>query len=345
MDKELNAENNRTPTKPVLWRKALARTRHIFEQIRSKNPHLFDGMANGIQVLWLLISTFWTAVSKSTVLVALGTCLTAVVLYLAQWVLLTNRREREIAKEKEINQTQLNDLVRKLEIVAGDAEERSLEMMQFAHMVAHEIKMNISRMPNQSIEVTRCDIPEFLVGTLNTLERILSDYYGQDICASIKLCNTSNTLRTVARGDKNISCRGGIRKVRMLNGRSIKIERNYAYSSLLKRKFQYFAEGDLRNLSEKEKDYDRFYCEYGNKWPDLFLATIIIPIRCRILSDDAEEYKMLGLICIDSKTPQPDWNQKMNSYAYQMLAFVADALYSLIDSYIIAQQNNRKTAK
>lgn len=121
MDKKSTTANNQTPKRPVLWRRVLAKTRHIFEQIRSKNPHLFDGISNGIQVLWLLISTFWTAVSKSTVLVALGTCLTAVVLYLAQWVLLTNRREREVAEEKKSAKVKLDNLKQEFNINASAA--------------------------------------------------------------------------------------------------------------------------------------------------------------------------------------------------------------------------------
>lgn len=205
--------------------------------------------------------------------------------------------------------------------------------------------MNISQMPNQSIEMTRNSIVEFLGFTLELLEKILTRYYGEPICASIKLCNTQNTLKTFARGPKNVSSRGGRKKVKRLNSKSLKIGDNYAYDSILKRKFQYFAEGDLRNLSEKENDDDKFFCEYGDKWQDIFLSTIIIPIRCRILSGCSEEYRMLGLVCIDSKVIQPDWGRKTESYAYQTTAFVADALYSLIDSYIIAQQNGGKIVK
>ena len=346
MDENLNKEDNQTPKRPALWRRILAKMRHVFEQIRSKNPKLFDGIAITIQAVWTIFTTFWvSALSKSTIAAAIVTLMTFGMLYLAQWALLTNRREREVAEEKKIAKVQREHLERKISVEALIATERSLEMMDFAHMVAHEIKMNISRMPNQSIEVTRYDIPEFLVETLNALEKILSDYYGQKICASIKLCNTQNTLKTVARGDNNISCRGGIEKAEALNKLSIKIKQNYAYDLILKRKIQYFAEGDLRALSEKEKGDDKFYCEYEDKWPELFLATIIIPIRCRILSEDTEEYKMLGLICIDSKEPQPDWNQKMNNYAYQTTAFVADALYGLIDSYIMAQTKRERIAK
>ena len=223
MDKKSTTANNQTPKRPVLWRRVLSKTRHIFEQIRSKNPHLFDGISNGIQVLWLLISTFWTAVSKSTVLVALGTCLTAVVLYLAQWVLLTNRREREVAEEKKSAKVKLDNLKQEFNINASAAKKRSMEMMSFAHMVTHEIKMNISRMPNQRIGVTRYEVVDFLVRTLNTLEKNLTDYYGQDICASIKLCNSPSSLKTFARGKKNTRCRGGVKKAQELSSKPIEI--------------------------------------------------------------------------------------------------------------------------
>ena len=126
----------------------------------------------------------------------------------------------------------------------------------------------------QSIEITRNSIPDFLVNTLNDLERILSNHYGEKICASIKLCNTQNTLKTFARGQNNVTCRGGIKKVRIQNTKPIKIGDNYAYDTILKRKFQYFAEGDLTNLSEKEKDDDKFFCEYGDKWKSLFRSML-----------------------------------------------------------------------
>ena len=193
--------------------------------------------------------------------------------------------------------------------------------------------------------ITRNSIPEFLVSTLNDLEQILSDHYGEKICASIKLCNTQNTLKTFARGQNNVACRGGIKKVRRQNAKSIRIGDNYAYDTILKRKFQYFAEGDLTNLSEKEKDDDKFFCEYGDKWKSLFHSSIIIPIRCQVLDRHSEEYRMLGLICIDSKIVQPEWNYKKVSYAYQTTAFVADVLYSLIESYIIAQQMSRRSIR
>lgn len=360
-------EENNNQQKPH-WKTYLTKIRNDLENIRTRNPKFFDAAATIIQVMWTLANTFWnSAILNNAVLTACITLATCGVLCLSQWVLLTNRREREvaeqkrlseceiaeqkrlskceIAKQKRLSEHQATEFTRKLQVIAEDTDVNSLEMMSFAHIVAHEIKMNISKMPNQSIEITRNSIPDFLVNTLNDLERILSNHYGEKICASIKLCNTQNTLKTFARGQNNVTCRGGIKKVRIQNTKPIKIGDNYAYDTILKRKFQYFAEGDLTNLSEKEKDDDKFFCEYGDKWKSLFRSSIIIPIRCQILARHSEEYRMLGLICIDSKIVQPEWNRKKDSYAYHTMAFVADVLYSLIESYIIAQQMSRRVIR
>lgn len=338
-------EENNNQQKPH-WETNLTKIRNDLENIRTRNPKFFDAAATIIQVMWTLATTFWnSAILNNAVLTACITLATCGVLCLSQWVLLTNRREREVAEQKRLSEHQATEFTRKLQIIAEDTDVNSLEMMSFAHIVAHEIKMNISKMPNQSIEITRNSIPDFLVNTLNDLERILSNHYGEKICASIKLCNTQNTLKTFARGQNNVTCRGGIKKVRIQNANPIKIGDNYAYDTILKRKFQYFAESDLTNLSEKEKDDDKFFCEYGDKWKSLFRSSIIIPIRCQILARHSEEYRMLGLICIDSKIVQPEWNCKRESYAYHTTAFVADVLYSLIESYIIAQQMSRRVIR
>lgn len=143
--------------------------------------------------MWTLANTFWnSAILNNAVLTACITLATCGVLCLSQWVLLTNRREREvaeqkrlseceIAKQKRLSEHQATEFTRKLQIIAEDTDVNSLEMMSFAHRVAHEIKMNISKMPNQSIEITRNSIPDFLVNTLNDLERILSNHYGEKI--------------------------------------------------------------------------------------------------------------------------------------------------------------------
>lgn len=88
---------------------------------------------------------------------------------------------------------------------------------------------------------------------------------------------------------------------------------------------------DKKKLADEAIYLERNLCQEAGGWQDQIAAS--------------EEYRMLGLVCIDSKVIQPDWGRKTESYAYQTTAFVADALYSLIDSYIIAQQNGGKIVK
>ena len=214
----------------------------------------------------------------------------------------------------------------------------------FSHNVTHDIKTQISWMPDQKIADTREKTANSLISILNDLEKILSVYYSHTICASIKLCLKANRLKTFARGNENIKCRGGRKKVQRLDKGSIRITDNYAYNSILKRQLSFFAEGDLKSLTEKENDSDVFYCEYGDKWPDYFLSTIVIPIRYRIVNNGKSEYKMLGVICVDSKEKHPEWSNRTDNYGYQMTAFVADAVYSLIDCYMIAQKESKEIA-
>ena len=137
-----------------------------------------------------------------------------------------------------------------------------------------------------------------------------------------KIMQYTEHIKNICPGSKQCDLPRRNKESQNTNTKPIKIGDNYAYDTILKRKFQYFAEGDLINLSEKEKDDDKFFCEYGDKWKSLFRSSIIIPIRCQILARHSEEYRMLGLICIDSKIVQPEWNRKKDSYAYHTTAFV-----------------------
>lgn len=193
-------------------------------------------------------------------------------------------------------------------------------------------------MENQKLAVTRTQMTKFLSDVLNTMEDYLTEYYGQDVRASIKFCYGVDSIKTYVRGQKNTSSRGGIAKVKALNKKDIKISDNYAYKAIIRNERQYFSEGDLHNLNEKEKDYDSFYCEYKCNWPDIFNASIIIPIRYPNMSGSGVKQNVLGLICIDALNQIDEWSNPDNCYAYHMTAFLADILYDLTDQYIKMQQ-------
>lgn len=108
---ESKKEENSPQKRPPRWKIKVAKVRRVFETIRTRNPKLFDGIAVALQVVWTLATTFWSsAISNNTVLTAAITLITCGALCFAQWVLLTNRREREIIEEQEKSKTQLLEL-------------------------------------------------------------------------------------------------------------------------------------------------------------------------------------------------------------------------------------------
>lgn len=338
-----NSVSQKTIAKHLLpLRIRLKEFRKRIEIKRKKNPRLFDGSAKFLQVVWFLLSTFWPTVIDNMWVAGIFTCVTSGALYLSQWVLLTNKRERTVRNIQEEFELEQEKMKEEHEKVLKEEKIKVVKTVNFSHTVAHGIKMSISRMPNQDIAVTRNEVVDFLNRALNSLEQNLSMFYEHDICASIKLCSRPNTLKTFVRGEKNIKCRGGEKKVKRLNRKSIKVSDNYAYNLIIKEGLRSFSEGDLRSLHGTENGKEKFCCEYGEGWQGLFLSTIIIPIRSLELSGDKEEYKMLGLVCIDSKEIHPEWNDCRENYAYKITAFIADAIYSLLEQYISIQHKNRK---
>lgn len=329
----------------IHFKNTVCKIREKIESVRKKHPRRFDGISKSIEVIWFLFSTFWTSFLNRPLIAGIATCLAFGALFFCQWVLLTNKEERIVSEIRKTNaiQQQRKD-AESAELL--DAErDRTSELVWFAHAVAHQIKRCISRMPYQEIAVTRNDVVEFLQQVLNSLEDNLSEYYNQEICCSIKLCTRPNVLKTFVRGNKNIACRGGSKRVKRLNKEAIHISKNYAYNSIIRKGLPFFAEGDLNHLSEKEMEDDKFFCEYGDRWPEFFLSTIVIPIRYFVLSGDKEECKILGIICIDSKTKNIEWSHSPNNYAYQITAFIADALYNLIEQYLLSQEESKKSAR
>lgn len=335
-----------TPPKKENWfqkqikkaKRILARTRDTLERWRKKNPKVFDGLARFAEVVWVLGSTYCTNLASNLFAVAIVMCIGFAGLYLFQWALLTNKSIRELDKEKELHQQKLTEMANTQTAEKDKLQRERMAALVFVHSVAHNIKTNIAKIPNQKMSVTRNNLSEFLSSGLNSLEDILTDYYGVPIRASIKLCARPGVLKTYARGQNNISSRGGVSKVQKLNKKEILIEDNYAYNAIMQRQLQYFAEGDLCNLSDKENDSDVFFCEYGDNWKDMFLSSIIIPLRYPIMTGSVTDYKMLGLICIDSKDTFPEWSNAKKTYAYRLTAYFADVIYSFIDQYMRRQE-------
>ena len=100
-------EENNNQQKPH-WKTYLTKIRNDLENIRTRNPKFFDAAATIIQVMWTLANTFWnSAILNNAVLTACITLATCGVLCLSQWVLLTNRREREVAEQKRLSECEI----------------------------------------------------------------------------------------------------------------------------------------------------------------------------------------------------------------------------------------------
>lgn len=340
-----NKESKSVNKKPSNWfyKKYIAlknqydRFRKWLEKKREKNPQFFDWLTHVLTGLWMFFSICLTGLLQYKIVVMILMLISYIFLLTFQWAIGANKRDRMIA-ERERKWHEERKLIKdQNESDIEQIKEYSEDTICFTHAVAHQIKMQISQMPHQRMAVVRSQLTNFLAESMNMLEHILSEYYNQKICASIKLCVKDNKVKTYARGQNNIENRGGISKVKNLNKKEIAISENYAYTAIIEHQLQYFAEGNLLALSVKENDEDLFFCEYGEKWSEMFKASIIIPIRYPIFNNNKGEYKVLGLLCIDAKEEEKTWSKASKSYAYQLSAFFADAVYNLIAQYVKKQ--------
>lgn len=298
--------------------------RKFFEKQRKKNPKRFDFFVKLINAVWFFLSTFIVNIAEYTFIFVLVMSFSFGGMLAFQWALMTNTKEREIKEVKEEYKKKIKK-----------SEE---QLLIFSHNVAHEIKIQIVNMPHQKKYISRNDMINFLNKSLNSLEDILSCRYGTKVSASIKLCIKGEAMKTYARGQNNIASRGGISAVKKLNKKEINVTDNYAYQSIIDRQLQYFVEGNLKCLTDKCEPNDEFFCEYGKEWEKIFLASIVIPIRYPVRDQESEEYKVCGMICIDSPSIQKEWNNKKDSLAYKTVAFLADSIYNLVENYMKCQE-------
>ena len=278
------------------------------------------------------ISIFPTLVENNAV-ITVFLFISFLLVFTFQWVLLNNKYESQIES---------NEAKYSLQIKRDEEKHHSqlMSIAQFTHSVAHRIKINIANVPYQDINFTREALASFIKEGLNTLESNLSSKYDTKVSASIKLCTKKNKLKTFGRGVNSIESRRGEARVIRLDRREHSISSNYAYNAIINKKLKFFADGDLKNLSMKEKENDKFYWEYSDDWSDYFLSTIVIPIRCPSLqrTGEVEEYRILGLLCVDSHDVIPEWTNNSKSYGYELTAFFADSLYNYINKYLEQQE-------
>lgn len=202
------------------------------------------------------------------------------------------------------------------------------DIIGFSYVVSDQVKKLSMEITYSHDAVVTNHVTHFMQQCLNNIEEILSSYYGLEIRASIKLTLSPLLLKTYIRGKNNIESRGGELRTNQLNEKEIEEKSNYAYTAIIKQKAKYFSETDLLNMHNKILKDDIFYCEYGDKWSDIFISTVIMPIRVPVYSGETEDQNIFGIICIDCNERISEWSDSKfpNKTAYQIIADFADSL-------------------
>lgn len=330
----------------------LIRWRQFLENLRKKSPKSFDNFAKFWACLFTILSTFTPLLT-----IPRGVSVGILIIFFSgsyafQWATLVNREERHLREFKveaikrneatsKIHRKEINGLKKEYEIKLQDKDDFTRYCTKFSHKVSHDAKELSSVLTYKIDPVSNDRFTNFLKVSLNTLEKILTIYYGKDIRASIKLTlPEEDAFRTFGRGKQNILSRGGIARAEELYEDNIKIADNYAYQLLYIRKWQYFAAGDLHHLSKANKlrSNDCFYCEYGDEWPEMFNATLIMPIRFHTYTHQSPSarFDVLGLVCIDCYDTINEWSSPKvrDTIGYQIVADFADSLCGITKQYM-----------
>ena len=310
-------------------KEALSRFRKWLEGNRSKNPKIFDFISKAVEATWILLTTFTPVLVQNKFVLVSLICVSFIVIYITQWALLKNETDRRCVELEEKNDSRIEAI-----------RQQTLAAVSFTHSAAHKIRDNVAKIPHQEIKPTREALASFLKEGLNSLESILTKEYGIKISASVKLGDRKNKLKTYGRGTNNIESRKGSLRVSRLDKKSYAITSNYAYTAIFDRQSKCFADGNLTNLTMKEKDGDEFFWEHEEPWEDYFEATIVIPIRCQSFKEGDEDdvFEVLGLVCVDANEVIEEWTDNPDSYGYEMTAFFADSLYNYIAQYLQQQK-------
>ena len=305
----------------------LKRVRSLLNYLREKNPQVFDNLTKLIEIAIPFVSAFAPAFFSCSWMLMICNLFLFLSILMLQWATLTNRRIREIDEIK----SNYNKNIKEIESFYNMF---SYKIAHFSHMVSHKVKEINADIATHNDGRTASDICNFLQESVNSLEDIMTEYYKREVRASIKITIGNDAIKTYVRGSKNITSRGGELKVYKLNEVKINIKENYAYEAIVNSFVSFFSEGNLMNIQNKVKTTDSFYCEY-NSFEDVFLSTIIMPIRTPTHNPDGNKMVVHGMICLDCKEEFPEWSRKdlKETIGYHIIADYADSLAVLMKSY------------
>lgn len=327
--------------------------RKKLDMLRERNPKAFDKVSKFIQFIIPFLGAFAPALVTNIWCIMIGEAFIFSSVLLFQWAILTNRRIREVDEALEDHVKEIDELKNKYneneaileELYLNDnnklvtqkikeiefLKQQTRDIAGFSYVVSDQVKKLSTEFEYAQDAVVTNHITLFLQKCLNNIEELLGAYYQVEIRASIKLTVSASTLKTYVRGKNNIESRGGVFKTKELNEKNIPVNSNYAYKAIVKKKMKFFSEADLNNMHNKAKESDFFFCEYGDDWNDIFISTVVMPIRIPIYTANYEDYNILGIICIDCSEIIPEWSDRtfQEKIGYHIIADLADSLAML----------------
>lgn len=317
----------------------MVRFRNWLKKLRQKHPTVFDWFSKFGSYLFSVLSSFLPVLISIPWVTVVLFLIVSSSLFAFQWATLVNREERHInhihkkykSRIRELDKAHRNEMTQK--------NHQIYMITSFSHSVSHTVKELTSKATNSTNRDYLFDFFDFLTESCNMLEDVLSSVYQKPIRVSVKLSCSDSSFKTYARGEQNVESRGGPAKDQNTFVKEIPITSNYAYHLLYDAQWPYYASGNLKSLEKasREKEGDQFYCEYGEKWSDLFNSTIIMPIRTKRYNDSSpgKKYMIYGLVCIDCIECISEWSTPSLSgtIGYQIIADYADSICTLAKRY------------
>lgn len=319
--------------------------RLFLKKIYDKNPKIYDLFLTFFISLIAVLGVFAPSVFSKLWFVSIGFGVYSSIMLVVFWASLSNRHEAALKKIDDEIYDILQDEEKKYQELKDEATKEAIEVLEkvedysrrvtnFSHSISHEIKYISAGFPPMSESLVP-QITNFMQGSLNDLEELLSEQYKTEIRASIHLTVSNTKVKAYFRGTNNKSSRGLI-NICDLDLTEIESKDNYAYDAIVNRKMAYFAEGDLLHLKNTKKPEEKFYCEYEKFW-ELFNATIVMPIR---IPDYKKMYEtdqnIYGMVCIDAKDKLDKWSDKKlcDTIGYHIIADYADSIALLIEKWV-----------
>lgn len=284
------------------------RIRQAYNGFVNKHYNAPTFVAVGSKVVVVLFTAVVSKVSGSFWGTAVVMGVATLILYIAQWATMHNRKDAEKSQLMRICSSSYSHT-------------RNLENTDNFYTDTYSYNKYL----------------DYLKQFAENIETLLTIHYRTTICCSIKFMSEDKEgYIAVARGLNNKENRGQNSK-NMDNTEVIPIIGNSIVQHIVRTNSPYFVSNDLRTISSKSKTGE-FTCEHTD-WPEHFLATLIVPIRSappKVEKGKAYSRKLItqvyGFVFIDSLRTQNWEHDTENSFVYQCCNFYANQIGQLIQT-------------